>query len=163
MPQGRVPLLDEALQRELLVYVAAGNTYKVAAEAVGISVDSLMNWQRKGARAIKRRDAGQLAEENDDIYINFVNALKKAKAQSIATAVGHVRRAMPGNWTAAMTFLERRDPEHWGRRDRVDLHASGVVGVMKIAPEDVKMIQDNLHTFFPSLGGGHDEDSPPEA
>jgi hypothetical protein len=31
----------------------------------------------------------------------------------------YVRAAMPNDWRAAMTYLERTDPEHWSRRDRV--------------------------------------------
>jgi len=36
------------------------------------------------------------------------------------TAVGYAREAMASDWRAAMTFLERTDPEHWSRRGRVD-------------------------------------------
>jgi len=31
-----------------------------------------------------------------------------------------MRQAMARDWKAAMTFLERTDPEHWSRRARVE-------------------------------------------
>jgi hypothetical protein len=34
--------------------------------------------------------------------------------------VGYVHQAMASDWRAAMTFLERTDPEHWSRRGRVE-------------------------------------------
>jgi hypothetical protein len=42
-----------------------------------------------------------------------------SRAEARITAVGYVRQAMASDWKAAMTFLERTDPEHWSRRYRV--------------------------------------------
>jgi hypothetical protein len=48
----------------------------------------------------------------------------KAAAVSEAYAVTMIRQQMPQQWTAAMTFLERRFPSRWKRKEQLDIGAS---------------------------------------
>ena len=50
----------------------------------------------------------------------FCQAIKKALADFEVRTVTLVQQAAPADWRAAMTLLERRFPDRWGRRDRVD-------------------------------------------
>lgn len=65
----------------------------------------------------------------------FVTLAERASAQAEVAAVAQVRLAGPNNWAAAMTFLERRHPEKWGRRDRVAME-----GVQGGAPIQVQQV-----------------------
>ena len=86
----------------ILTALEGGNTRKDAAAVAGVSRDSLNEWR--------------LA------YPDFSDAIEKAEASAFQKMVSIVMKvASEGNWQAAMTFLERRDPEHWGRRDRVSM------------------------------------------
>jgi hypothetical protein len=52
---------------------------------------------------------------------DFCDALQKAEAEFELTCAAIVRQAMPTNWQAAMTALERRYPQRWARHERLDL------------------------------------------
>jgi hypothetical protein len=82
--------------------VADGLPYKSAAAAAGISHETVCQWQRQ--------------------FPEFSDAVQLALAKAEVALVRLIRRAAAkGNWKASAWLLERRYPEHWGRRDR--LHA----------------------------------------
>jgi hypothetical protein len=82
--------------------VADGLSYKMAAAAAGISHESVCQWQRQ--------------------FPEFSERVQLAIAKAEIALVRSIRRtAAKGTWQAAAWLLERRDPERWGRRDR--LHA----------------------------------------
>lgn len=127
---GRKSKLNEAMIQKLVELVQVGNYVDVACAAVGITEASYYGWLRI-ARAIEERiDA--LPEDADDAEVQalmdsltdhernclaFLAAMRKANAEAEAYAVTIVRKHMPDAWQAAMTFLERRYPGRWKRRD----------------------------------------------
>ena len=59
--------------------------------------------------------------------------------------VGVVAKAAAGgNWQAAMTYLERRDPEHWARRDRLDVAVNVRKEAERIAAENDLSVDEVL-------------------
>lgn len=115
-PGGRPTKLTLALQKRFLAIIRDGSYLTPACEAVGISYQTFQNW----------RERGEL--EKTGRYVEFLVAYKKASAQSEVSALGAIRKAMkkPHHWTAAMTFLERRFPERWGKTEHqsIDLSTS---------------------------------------
>lgn len=86
------------------------------------------------------QDACRLAGISPTIFYEWraaipaiAEAIKAAESKLKATMLAHVRRAAPANWAAAMTLLERRFPEDFGRRDRVRHEHAGQVG-LTLAP-----------------------------
>ena len=143
--------LDDDLAKRILAYVCAGNTYEIAAEATGVSRSTFYGWQSRGKSAIKvtRRE-----DRTDDIerpYVDFFKALEKAKAIAIATAVVRVRDAMTDDWRAAIAFLERRDPSHWGKRRTNYTRVHRILKDVHVDKEDIPLVRENLRLFFPSL------------
>jgi transposase len=158
MRVGRIPALTPERVKEILALLQVGNTDEVAANASGISRTTFYKWLVRGRAALERMEKGEEIDDEEMRYADFVDGVKRAKAEAIATAVTHVRRAMSKNWTAAMTFLERRDPENWGRKDRVDVHATGIIGISRLSKEEQALVQENLLRFFPALGTPKEED-----
>ena len=91
--------------RELLEHIEAGCYPEIAAELSGVSLSTLTYW-------IKRGDAGEPP------YDAFSRAVKRASAKAELIEIGKVRKAGedPRFWAASMTYLERRHPERWARR-----------------------------------------------
>jgi hypothetical protein len=91
---------------ELLQSIANGNRREVACQVVGISARTLYRWIEQG-------DAGQ------EPQAQFVKALKRAEALSESKIVANVIAASekPQFWAAGMTYLERKYPDAWGRRN----------------------------------------------
>jgi len=101
--------LTPELQEEILNLIRAGNYVKDACLAVGIDESTYYKWIKRGEKA------------KSGIYFQFVQSTKKARAFARALRVEKITDAMEENWQAAAWWLERTDPEHWGRRSRVDL------------------------------------------
>jgi len=85
----------------ILEAVGAGATLRAAAAAAGIDESTLWRWQQRNAA--------------------FAKDLHAREAESEVVLVAIIRRAAETDWRAAMALLERRWPDTWGRRDRVDL------------------------------------------
>jgi transposase len=113
------------LQRQICTSLATGAYVETAAALHGVSKVTLYDW-------FKRGNAGE------EPYVGFLNAIKSAEAQSEQTALGRIDQASldPKNWTAAAWRLERKHPDRWGRRDKVDLSIEGEV--------------EHVHHFEPS-------------
>ena len=48
----------------------------------------------------------------------FSQAVTRARADARVGAIATIRRAMPDDWKAAAFYLERTDPQSWGRSTR---------------------------------------------
>lgn len=90
----------------LLAAIADGNYRETACKLAGISKAAFYNW-------LKRAEAGE------EGAIVFVDMLEKAEAFAESETVKNVRNAskMPQFWAAGMTWLERKSPEKWGKRN----------------------------------------------
>jgi transposase-like protein len=98
--------------------VSRGATRDVAAEAAGVSPSTLYRWLREAADVEER--AGVLSS-SERALVEFLESVKKATAAVEVEALDVIRSAAEGGtWQAAAWLLERRHPERWGRRARVE-------------------------------------------
>ena len=108
---GRPTKLTPELQDIICKYISDGNYLYTACAAVGITKTTYLHWLERAER-----------EDNNGggIYNDFVIAVKSAEAEAEQKLVSVVReKAINGKeWLPAMTLLERRHPDRWGRKDR---------------------------------------------
>lgn len=88
-----------------------------ACDAVGISHTTIMRWIKAGKRYEDLDGVG------GNVYVVFVDAMKKAKAGFITRNMAIIRRAAPRTWTAAAWLLERRLPELFALRQAEQIAA----------------------------------------
>jgi hypothetical protein len=104
-------LYNERRHQVIVQAVRNGNYRTTAAGLAGISYDTLKRWIYDGRNH----------PEQYPHYEKLVEDIEFAEAEVEAELVGVVRQhalsETPGSWTAAMTFLERRHPDRFGRRD----------------------------------------------
>jgi len=105
--------LTPELQADLLSVLSAGATARDACDYVGIHERTFYNWLTRGENA------------KSGVYFQFLQAVKKASASGKVEAIGVIRLAGKEQWQAAAWYLERRDPENWARRTKVELSLSG--------------------------------------
>lgn len=133
------------LGKELVVtignLVRAGNTFRDAAEAVGISRQVLLLWRRRGEAAIKRANEGNPIDGMDELCAFLVEQISKAEAESIAVAVKCIRKAMKQDWRAAAWWLDRRAE---GYRNRADVRLE----MAESQDELDKRTADQTRAFF---------------
>jgi transposase len=107
---GRPDKLTPEIQERIVKLIRDGNYIQVAARAVGLPEATLYRWLQRGE------------DERKGKYWDFYEALKGAEAIAEAEAIGEVRTASrdKGQWAAGMTWLERKFPSRWGRRDSTE-------------------------------------------
>lgn len=146
--------LTEERRKIILEAIGAGNTKETAAALAGISSSTLYNWLARGRdeeppnldnKTVKQlrtmakqlnivgRNKMNLPQLKDEItkasciYGDFLEAMNLAEAKGIAQHVSNINAASLEDWKASAWYLERRDPDNWGRRDRMtaDITHSG--------------------------------------
>ena len=143
MPHGRKLKLTPEVQQMICQALLVGVPLRQAAVLSGVSVNTVNEWLRRG----DGRDGRQASQ----VFATFATAIKKAQAEDQARRVARIEQAAQGGqvlvektattvkpdgstvtvrevkysaplWVADAWHLERTDPKHWGRRDRIDVH-----------------------------------------
>lgn len=117
-PFGRPTLLTPELITKLSAFIADGNYAVTACNACGISDASLYNWLNKAK--------DDMEQGRESIYVDLFVAIKRAEAECEAELAKIARDSSlkHKNVIEIMTFLERRHPERWGRRERRDINVN---------------------------------------
>lgn len=108
----RVSKLTPELITKLTGYMARGNYFITACNASGISKKTAYEWINKGEEDIENGV--------ESLKRDLVNALKRAEGIAEDELASMIRETAleKREWLPGMTFLERRHPERWGRKDR---------------------------------------------
>lgn len=95
------------LTERICQYLRQGVWIEDACALVGIADRSFYNWMARGERAWKI----------DGRFVQFSQAVKRARAEAAKVSIGRIRQAgQGGTWQADAWFLERSYPQRWGRR-----------------------------------------------
>lgn len=144
-PRGRPTLFTEARRQQILGLLRAGNYRNTAAAAAGVAPSTLSGWIARGETATPppdpehhtkqqlidyaaeagidinpRHTKAQIAAQLRDPYAEFAESVKRAEAEGEAFALQEMRRVGADDWRMWMTYLERKHPDRWGRRERFD-------------------------------------------
>jgi hypothetical protein len=110
--RGRIVGLTPRIQEIICEVIAAGNYQKVAAQAAGISEETLIKWRAKGRRGTEP-------------YASLEKAIEQADRECEQSLVAKVMAATSDDWRAAAMILERKYPEHWSRYRERSLFEAG--------------------------------------
>lgn len=128
--------LTPQLQEIIGNNITLGMPLKFAAEAAGITEVTFYNWLKRGEAESK----GQ--------FFEFAEHVKACKAKAVQLHLKLITKAATdGSWQASAWILERRYPEEFGRKDRLELDAnmnhSGEVNLHTLSDEDLMEIIKN--------------------
>jgi transposase len=105
MAIGRPTKLTPEVQARILEALEAGSSQEGAANYAGIGRETFYSWMRRGGLG-------------ESPYADFADAVQKTTGALEIELSSVVRLAgKNGNWQAAMTMMERKWPERWGRRE----------------------------------------------
>jgi hypothetical protein len=111
--------LTPELTQEITTHIRDGNSPTISATLVGISSSTYFNWMSKGSN-------------QEPKFMEFLESIERAKAQSIVNRVAYIARAADGgNWRAAAWLLERIAPESFGK------HSHGCMEQASFRQEEV--------------------------
>ncbi len=167
-PQGK---LNEPLIDQLVQLIEAGNYIQVAAAAVGINPKTYYDWKRRGEKVRHHLEETEQemdpAQYGDDLLpanvtpadwmsYKMLCRVEEAEARAEAFAVLAVKKQMPEQWTAAMTYLERRHPTRWRRRQTIEAVDAGQGGIDEQAliedPAAVELLHNALERLAVTEG-----------
>ena len=101
---GRRSKLTAEVQEKIVRVIRAGNYAYIAAEYAGIGQSTFYRWLEQGEA------------QTTGPYRDFREAVKAAEREAEIRAVATVQQHMGKSWQPAMTYLERKFPQRWGRR-----------------------------------------------
>jgi len=124
--RGRPTKLTYELIEQIADLVRNGNYIETASAVAGINKNSLYRWLKRGAREEERlaKNPKLKGKIEEKIYVDFSNAVKKAMAESEADDLENIKKASREDWKASAWRLERRFPNRWGRKEKVDIDAN---------------------------------------
>jgi hypothetical protein len=109
MSRAAIPI--EPYIEKLVQAVMIGASYELAAKFAGISYKTFERWRQQAEHA---RAGTPLATLRD--------RLREAEGLAAIGWLAKIEKAASeGDWRAAAFKLERRYPDDWGRKDRLDL------------------------------------------
>lgn len=126
---GRPTKMTEERITRFVTAIRGGSYIDIAATFAGLDRSTVFRWMAAGREAKSGR------------FRDFYDRVKEAEAAVEIDAIARVRTAAqdPRNWTAAMTFLERRFRDRWARPPGMASAADGASGSQggQGAPADV--------------------------
>ncbi len=127
--------LTPELTREISTYIRNGNSPTISATLVGISPSTYFNWMSKGS-------------DQEPRFMEFLESVERAKAQSIATQLAHVSKvADSGNWRAAAWLLERMAPESFGKNS-TRVPEVGAPRLEKSQEVSIQKLEESVRRFL---------------
>ena len=129
---GRPTKLTPALQDKICQLIAKGNYLITACNVVGINKSTYLRWVER---------AEQETNNGGGLYCDFGVAIKKAEGEAEAQLAQFVRETAidKKDGYLGMTFLERRHPDRWGRKDRsivsIDEHKTITITTVEVVKD----------------------------
>jgi len=145
--------------RRICDNVRLGMTYERAAQAAGISEQTLHRWRNRGnAEQERLKEKGARPRKREADYVSFVSDLADAEAVGEQTLIAKIQASASGgremterrieydaegnqikeivtvkqeppHWTPAAWILERRHPERWMKREGREIKQSGDIAI----------------------------------
>ena len=106
------PKLTPEIQKEIGNNITLGMPLKFAAEAAGITEATFYNWMNVGGKSTKGK------------FFEFFEYIKECQSKAVQLHLKLITKAATeGSWQASAWILERRHPEEFGRKERIDMKA----------------------------------------
>ena len=117
---GRPFRFSPRVEKIILDYIKLGAYIETAVAAAGFSRETFYDWLRRGARAVEKREKEQELTESDTWFASFAEKINAAVAESELSSLLRIDAAAAANvWQASAWLLERRHPERWGNRQKI--------------------------------------------
>jgi hypothetical protein len=123
---GRFTILTPQMIDDFVVMIKAGATFKMAINAMSIGERTFYLWLSKGEDVLEKVEAASekgekyIFGDNEELYLQFMQSIKRAEADAMRRNVAIIQAAAKKSWQAAAWYLERRDPEEFGRKYRLE-------------------------------------------
>lgn len=141
--KGRKPsTLNDPKVQLLLQALTAGNYVEVSCAYAGLSVAVVYQWLEKGRKEKERIANGGTPDPNKATYVELLEAIESARAKAVVANVAIIQQAArSGTWQAAAWWLERTNPQQFGRR--VQAEVTGKISIDDLERRMLELIGDD--------------------
>lgn len=117
-----------------------GNYIEHAAASAGITKSTLYAWMEKGRKEQERIEAGFEPNEENLEFLDFSYAVEQARAEAVSRNVSVIQKAaIGGSWQAAAWWLERTQPQLFGRKQHLEHSGAGERPIkLEISTQDIE-------------------------
>lgn len=126
---GRPSILTAELTKRICDLIVRNVSFRRACLACNISEAVFYDWRARGRAGEKQ-------------FVDFLEATQRAEQECLQLLELAVMKDAVTDGRLALQILERRDPEHWGRRTQVTGPGGGPVQVMSIDPTSLPGMSD---------------------
>lgn len=144
---GRRTKLTPELIEQAAKLISHGNYAQTVFQMLGIPESTWYGWLQRGRESERR-----------NVYSEFSEAVKKAEAAAELRAVSGIVAAGRRNWTAFAWYLERKYPDRWGRRDKIQQEISGPGGEPFYSKPNLSRLSLEELTFLETIKRKLEED-----
>lgn len=144
---GRRTKLTPELIEQAAKLISQGNYAQTVFQMLGIPESTWYGWLQRGRESERR-----------NVYSEFSEAVKKAEAAAELRAVSGIVAAGRRNWTAFAWYLERKYPDRWGRRDKIQQEISGPGGEPFYSKPNLSRLSLEELTFLETIKRKLEED-----
>lgn len=132
--------------------IKLGNYQEHAANAAGITAATFYNWIDRGKRERERlTNPDEKPNPKETVFLEFFEAVEKAKALAIAQNVAVIQRAAAtGTWQAAAWWLERTAQKVYGRKQQLE-HSGNADNPIALSV-DVTELENKVKRILGSRG-----------
>jgi len=135
----RIKLTGEAIGG-ICEYIKEGSTVAHACMASGISRRTYYYWIERGEQVEEKEANEEILTEEEGLFLQFIQAIRKAEAECQIKLVREISNDK--NWQSKAWLLERRFPEDWARKDRMQLEQDKpmqhIIEIREIRREDLE-------------------------
>jgi transposase len=141
--RGRKPTqVDDPKVKLLLQALQAGNYVEVSCAYAGLSVATIYQWMDKGRKEKEHIANGGTPHSDQSSYVEILEAIESARAKAIVANVAVIQQAArSGTWQAAAWWLERTNPQQFGRR--IQAEVTGRISVDDLERRMLELISDD--------------------
>jgi hypothetical protein len=115
MSKGSKMITRELIDR-LVTYIREDNYFDTSCRACGLSKYTAYTWLEAGRKELERIESGCTPDPELACYVDFYNAITQAEAEAEVEDIAYIRRGGP-DWQAKAWIRERKNFEHWGRKE----------------------------------------------
>jgi len=138
----KAPKLDDPKVKLLLQALSAGNYVEVSCAYAGLSVGAVYQWLDKGGKEKVRISNGGEPDPDKATYVELLEAIESARAKAVVANVAVIQQAARnGTWQAAAWWLERTNPQQFGRK--VQAEVTGRISIDDLERRMLELIGDD--------------------
>lgn len=115
--------LTEERQERICKALQKGVSIEGACNLAGVSERVFYKWRKRGREELERVEEGHAncsVRKEEQRYVQFVQETTRAIGESEEYLVKSIREAAPETPNAALRMLERRFPERWSKKQKIE-------------------------------------------